>query len=60
MRLADNGAGYDSKVIDKLEGLGRKGITSRVKYLGGNLHDLSKVGLGCRLDIEVPITAQVS
>lgn len=56
LHLADNGTGYDIDAIDGLVGLGLKGITSRVKYLSGNLNDLTEIGQGCVMKIQLPIS----
>jgi len=60
IRLADDGIGYDTKLSENTAGLGKKGIASRVKYLGGNLYDRTIVGSGCSIEIQVPISTNAT
>ena len=57
--LADNGIGYNVDTIDVLTGLGLQGVASRVKYLQGDLNDLTKIGVGCILEIRLPFSKNV-
>ncbi len=53
--IEDNGIGFDSSKIDDFEGLGLKGIKTRIELLEGAVHFDSVVGRGTTVIIDVPI-----
>jgi signal transduction histidine kinase len=54
--IEDNGVGFDTTNIDSFEGLGLKGIKTRVELLEGSVHFDSAVGRGTTVIIDVPIS----
>ncbi len=54
-QIKDDGKGFDATSLDDQNGLGVKGIQSRVKYLNGSLEIKSDVGGGTEYAIEIPV-----
>lgn len=57
MMIEDNGIGFDASRIQQFEGIGLKGILSRVEFLGGHVHFDSAAGRGTTVIVDVPVTA---
>lgn len=53
--IEDNGTGFDTSRIDDFEGIGLKGIKTRVELLNGTVHFDSTLGRGTTVIIDVPI-----
>lgn len=53
--IEDNGVGFDASNIDDFEGLGLKGINTRIEFLNGSVHFDSAPGRGTTVIIDVPI-----
>ena len=53
--IEDNGIGFDSSNINDFEGLGLKGINTRIELLNGSVHFDSALGRGTTVIIDVPI-----
>ncbi len=60
MIVSDNGKGFDPSQAATFSGLGLKVIKERVEILGGYVDLDSAVGQGCRITIQLPITAQAA
>ena len=56
VRVADDGAGG----ADPTRGSGLRGLADRVEALGGTLSVASRVGVGTRLEAELPIAAEAA
>ena len=54
--IEDNGVGFDSTKINEFNGIGLKGIQTRVEFLNGNVHFDSMVGRGTTVIIDVPLS----
>jgi signal transduction histidine kinase len=52
--IEDNGVGFDVNAIKDKEGLGLKGMITRVEYLNGQVNIDSTLGKGTTITIEVP------
>ncbi|MFN3849268.1 MAG: sensor histidine kinase [Spirosomataceae bacterium] len=52
--VEDNGKGFDTSVVEN-QGIGLKNITTRVKYLNGNVNFDSRIGKGTSVIVEVPL-----
>jgi PAS domain S-box-containing protein len=55
--IEDDGTGYQPEVVAEKMTMGLSGIAERVQLLGGTLEMTSGPGQGCRLKVEVPLTA---
>lgn len=53
--IEDNGVGFDTKQLDNFEGIGLKGIQTRIEFLNGSVHFDSSVGRGTTVIIDVPL-----
>jgi two-component system, NarL family, sensor kinase len=54
--IEDNGKGFESNKIAKLDGIGLKNIKARVEFLKGKLEIDSKVNNGTVISISIPTT----
>lgn len=54
--IEDNGVGFDTNQLDNFEGIGLKGIQTRIEFLNGSVHFDSTVGRGTTVIIDVPLT----
>jgi signal transduction histidine kinase len=54
--IEDNGVGFDTSIVKKSEGIGLKGIISRIEFLNGRVDFDSTVGQGTTVIIEVPLS----
>jgi two-component system NarL family sensor kinase len=53
--IEDNGVGFDTTKLDNFEGIGLKGIQTRIEFLGGSVHFDSAIGRGTTVIIDVPL-----
>ena len=53
--IEDNGVGFDTNQLDSFEGIGLKGIQTRIEFLNGNVHFDSSVGRGTTVIIDIPL-----
>jgi two-component system NarL family sensor kinase len=53
--IEDNGVGFDTNQLDNFEGIGLKGIQTRIEFLNGSVHFDSSVGRGTTIIIDVPL-----
>lgn len=53
--IEDNGKGFDTSSIEKMEGIGLKNIRSRVEYLKGTVDFSSRLGAGTLVAIYIPL-----
>ena len=53
--IEDNGVGFDTNELDSFEGIGLKGIQTRIEFLNGTVHFDSSVGRGTTVIIDVPL-----
>lgn len=53
--IEDNGIGFDTSDISKFEGIGIKGILTRIEFLGGTVHFDSTEGRGTTVIIDIPL-----
>ncbi len=53
--MKDNGKGMDTSAIEKSEGIGWKGIFSRVHLINGDIKIKSDIGAGTVIDINIAI-----
>lgn len=54
--IEDNGIGFDIKNIEDFEGIGLKGIQTRIEFLNGSVHFDSSIGRGTTVIIDIPVT----
>jgi len=54
--IEDNGIGFDSSKVDEFEGMGLKGIKTRIELLAGSVYFDSIVGRGTTVIIDIPIS----
>lgn len=54
--IEDNGVGFDTAKLDNFEGIGLKGIQTRIEFLNGSVHFDSAIGRGTTVIIDVPLT----
>lgn len=54
--IEDNGVGFDTKKINEFDGIGLKGIFSRIEFLNGTVHFDSVSGRGTTVIIEIPVS----
>jgi two-component system NarL family sensor kinase len=53
--IEDNGVGFDTDKLASFEGIGLKGIQTRIEFLNGSVHFDSSVGRGTTVIIDVPL-----
>ncbi len=53
--IEDNGVGFDATKLDTFDGIGLKGIQTRIELLNGSVHFDSSIGRGTTVIIDVPI-----
>lgn len=53
--IEDNGIGFEVSNIENFEGIGLKGIQTRVEFLNGTIHFDSIIGRGTTVIIDVPL-----
>jgi signal transduction histidine kinase len=53
--IEDNGIGFDTNKLDNFEGIGLKGIQTRIEFLNGSVHFDSSIGRGTTVIIDVPL-----
>lgn len=53
--IEDNGIGFNTKDIESFEGIGLKGIQTRIDFLNGTVFFDSTVGKGTTVIIDIPI-----
>lgn len=53
--IEDNGVGFDTNLLDNFEGIGLKGIQTRIEFLNGTVHFDSTIGRGTTVIIDVPL-----
>lgn len=54
--IEDNGVGFDASNIDEFDGLGLKGIKTRIELLDGSVHFDSTPGRGTTVIIDIPVS----
>lgn len=57
--IEDNGVGFDTSGIDSFDGLGLKGIKTRIELLNGSVHFDSAIGRGTTVIIDIPVNPVV-
>jgi two-component system sensor histidine kinase UhpB len=53
LSISDNGVGFDPK--KKAKGIGLKNMLSRVEFYSGKLDILSAPGMGCSIEVTIPL-----
>jgi len=53
--IEDNGVGFNTNNIAEFEGIGLKGIQTRIEFLNGTVHFDSAIGRGTTIIIDVPL-----
>jgi len=56
--IEDNGVGFDPEkemAIDRQNGWGLNGMNERAELIGGTMSVVSKIGMGTRLSVEIPV-----
>lgn len=53
--IEDNGIGFDTHKLESFEGIGLKGIQTRIEFLSGSVHFDSIIGRGTTVIIDVPL-----
>ncbi len=53
--IEDNGVGFDTNQLDNYEGIGLKGIQTRIEFLNGTVHFDSTLGRGTTIIIDIPL-----
>lgn len=53
--IEDNGVGFDTNNLEAFDGIGLKGIITRIEFLNGSVHFDSTVGRGTTVIIDVPL-----
>jgi two-component system NarL family sensor kinase len=53
--IEDNGVGFDTNQLDNFEGIGLKGIQTRIEFLNGSVHFDSSIGRGTTVIIDIPL-----
>ncbi len=53
--IEDNGIGFDTNKLDSFEGIGIKGIQTRIEFLNGSVNFDSSLGRGTTVVIDVPL-----
>lgn len=54
--IEDNGVGFDTNKLETYDGIGLKGIQTRIELLGGTVHFDSAIGRGTTVIIDVPLS----
>ena len=54
--IEDNGIGFDTNKLDTFDGIGLKGIQTRIEFLNGNVHFDSFIGRGTTVIIDLPLS----
>ena len=55
MRIADDGVGFDPRLVDGNGGLGLVSMRERLRYVGGQITIDSQPSAGTRIDVGVPL-----
>lgn len=53
--IEDNGVGFDTNKLDTFDGIGLKGIQTRIEFLNGSVHFDSSIGRGTTVIIDIPL-----
>lgn len=53
--IEDNGIGFDTSKLESFDGIGLKGIQTRIEFLNGTVHFDSTPGRGTTVIIDVPL-----
>lgn len=53
--IEDNGIGFDTNKLESFDGIGLKGIQTRIEFLNGTVHFDSTPGRGTTVIIDVPL-----
>lgn len=53
--IEDNGIGFDTSRLENFEGIGLKGIQTRIEFLNGSVHFDSSIGRGTTVIIDIPL-----
>jgi two-component system NarL family sensor kinase len=53
--IEDNGIGFDISKLESFDGIGLKGIQTRIEFLNGTVHFDSTPGRGTTVIIDVPL-----
>ena len=53
--IEDNGIGFDTNDLDNFEGIGLKGIQTRIAFLNGTVYFDSTLGRGTTIIIDIPL-----
>lgn len=53
--IEDNGIGFDTSKLENFEGIGLKGIQTRIEFLNGSVHFDSSIGRGTTVIIDIPL-----
>lgn len=53
--IEDNGIGFDTNKLESFDGIGLKGIQTRIEFLNGSVHFDSTIGRGTTVIIDVPL-----
>lgn len=53
--IEDNGVGFDTSELTNFNGIGIKGILTRIEFLGGSIHFDSTEGRGTTVIIDIPL-----
>ncbi len=53
--IEDNGVGFDTNQLDDFEGIGLKGIKTRIEFLNGSVHFDSSIARGTTVIIDIPL-----
>lgn len=54
--IEDNGVGFDTNKLETSDGIGLKGIQTRIELLGGTVHFDSAIGRGTTVIIDIPLS----
>ena len=55
LRIADDGAGFDPRLVEGKGGLGLVSMRERLRLVGGEIAINSRPGAGTRIDVQVPL-----
>jgi two-component system, NarL family, sensor kinase len=55
MLIVDNGKGFNTQLMNRVEGIGLKNMISRVQFLNGQIDFDSTIGKGTTVSIDIPI-----
>jgi two-component system, NarL family, sensor kinase len=53
--IEDNGVGFDTNQLENFDGIGLKGIQTRIEFLNGSVHFDSTIGRGTTVIIDIPL-----